>query len=381
MVQFKNPRICKLVLTYSCNLNCTYCFEKYKTNDPSKHMSLDAAKDVISKEIASIERTGNFDGLAINLFGGEPLLRFKMIKSFCEWLWELDTKVKYTVSITSNGTLLTADKRDWFRRHKDKISLRLSIDGNSSTQLLNRGVSLEDIPVEFVHDTWPDVHFSMTISREALNRYAEDFISLTRQGYQLESGRATGVAWTAEEARIYEEQLTRIANFYLENPEYSPNPFFMYSFTGQLMDRSDSFCGAGHHMVAYDYSGKGYPCHMFLPYVWGRDMFDEIQYIDFEHPLAERKDPVCEKCVLVKCCPTCISDNLQERGDVGLRDKRGCKMLEAEFRVISAFQIQYYMKKKNSLSREEQVKLKAAIEIYHLTERRNEKTTVETTKR
>lgn len=378
MIQFKNPRVCKLVLTYACNLNCTYCFEKFKTNNPSKYMGLDTAKKVIAREIESIERDGKFDGLSITLFGGEPLLRFEMIKAFCEWLWEFDTKVRYTVSITSNGTLLTADKKDWFKRHKDKISLRLSIDGNNSTQLLNRGVSLKDIPVEFVRDTWPDVHFSMTVSREALDRYADDFISLTRQGYQLESGRATGIAWTAEETRIYEEQLVRIANFYLENSEYSPNPFFMYSFTGQLMDRSDSFCGAGHHMIAYDYSGKGYPCHMFLPFVWGRDMFDEIKDIDFEHPLAGRVDPVCEKCVLVKCCPTCISDNLQERGAVGLRDKRGCKMLEAEFRVISAFQIQYYMQRKNSLSREEQVKLKAAVEIYHLTERRREDATIET---
>ena len=374
MPLFKNPRICKLILTYSCNLNCTYCFEKFKSNDSSRHMSLDTAKKVITQELEVVERSGKFDGLAINLFGGEPLLRFEMIRSFCGWLWGLETKVPYTISITSNGTLLTADKKDWFKRHKDKISLRLSIDGGSSTQLLNRGVSLDDIPVEFARETWPDVHFSMTVSPEALNKFAEDFIGLTRQGYKIECGRATGVAWTVEEARIYEEQLTRIACFYLENPEYSPNPFFMYSFTGQLADRRDSFCGAGHHMVAYDYSGRGYPCHMFLPFVWGRDMLDEIKCIDFERPLAGRNDPVCEKCALVKCCPTCVSDNLQERGDVGLRDKRGCKMLEAEFRVISAFQIQYYMKRGRSLSREDQVKLKAAIEIYHLTEMKETKT-------
>ena len=76
MLQFKNPRICKLILTYACNLNCTYCFEKFKTKDPSRHMSLDTAKKVIAEEIDAIERTSKFDGLAINLFGGEPLLRF-----------------------------------------------------------------------------------------------------------------------------------------------------------------------------------------------------------------------------------------------------------------------------------------------------------------
>jgi hypothetical protein len=38
--------------------------------------------------------------------------------------------------------------------------------------------------------------------------------------------------------------------------------------------------------------------------------------------------------------------------------------------VISSFQIHYYMKRKAELSREEQVKLKAAVEIYYLVERR-----------
>ena len=82
MLRFKNPRVCKLILTYACNLNCTYCFEKFKSNDSSKMMSLDIAKQVIRQEIRYIEQTGNFDGLSINLFGGEPLLCFELIKSF-----------------------------------------------------------------------------------------------------------------------------------------------------------------------------------------------------------------------------------------------------------------------------------------------------------
>lgn len=60
---FKNPRICKLILTYGCNLNCIYCFEKFKTNDPSKRMSLDVAKRVVMQEINTVEQSGAFDGL------------------------------------------------------------------------------------------------------------------------------------------------------------------------------------------------------------------------------------------------------------------------------------------------------------------------------
>ncbi len=333
-------------------------------------MSLETAKQIITSEIDLIEETEKFDGLSINLFGGEPLLQFDLIKNFCEWLWALNTKVKYALSITSNGTLLTDDKKAWFKQHKDKISLSLSIDGNSSTQLLNRGVSIEEIPVEFARKVWPNVHFLMTVSPEAVGRYAEDFISLTKKGYKLDAGHATGYSWPDADVAIYEKQLSQIASFYLNNSEYSPNPFFMHSFTDQLADRCDYFCGAGHHMVAYDYSGKSYPCHMFTPLVWGRDMSKDIADVDFERPLAGEKDPECETCSLAKCCPTCISYNLQERGKVSLRDKRECKILAAEIRVISSFQIQYYMRKKNSLTREEQIKLKSAVAVYRLAERR-----------
>jgi len=362
--KFKNPRVCKLILTYSCNLNCLYCFEKFKTNDQQKNMTLETAQKIILQEIDYIEKSKKFDGLAINLFGGEPLLCFDMIKAFCEWIWGISTGVAYAISITSNGTLLTLDKKKWFQAHKDKISLSLSVDGDTAAQLLNRGVSLEDIPINFARETWPNVYFLMTVSPETTEAYADDFIKLTKLGYRLDGSHATGVNWTEEDVKKYEEQLRRIADFYLTNPQYPPNPFFLHSYADQLANKLDYFCGAGHHMIAYDYSGKGYPCHMFSPLVWGEDIWHSLTDIDFEHPFAKESDLECAQCPIVKSCPSCIAYNLQERKNVSLRDKRDCKILVAEIRVISAFQIQYYMQRVNSLNRESQVKLKAALAIY-----------------
>lgn len=362
---FKNPRICKLVVTYSCNLNCAYCFEKFKSNDPQKHMSPEVAQKAILRELAIVEN-GNFDGLSINFFGGEPLICFDTIKQVCEWVWSLDTPVRIMISVTSNGILLTDDKKAWFQLYKDKISLSLSVDGYNPSQLLNRGCTLEQIPIEFAKEIWPKKHFIMTVSPSTVSNYAKDFIALSRHGYKLDARAANGVNWTLDTIKIYEEQLNIIGSFYLENQEYSPNPFFLRSFTDQLAEQCDYFCGAGHHIGAYDYSGKCYPCHMFMPIVWGEDISDKLVNIDFEHPLAGGQDPECAACPLVKCCPTCVSDNLQYCGDPAKREKSGCEILKAEIRAISAFQIKYYMNKKDSLSRDELVKLKAAYEIYQV---------------
>ena len=40
-------RTCMLMVTHACNLNCSYCYEPYKKN---VYMSLDLAKEIISRE-------------------------------------------------------------------------------------------------------------------------------------------------------------------------------------------------------------------------------------------------------------------------------------------------------------------------------------------
>ena len=367
---FKNPRVCKLIVTYGCNLNCKYCFEAFKTNAPAKRMSLEVAQKIITDEIEAIQNGGEFDGLMLSLFGGEPLLQFDMIRDLCEWLWQSDIQIPYAISLTTNGTLLNREKQEWFKHNKNRITLSVSIDGESDMNSANRGVTLEKIPISFIHETWPEQAFKMTVAPNTVENYADNFITLTQQGYRLEGSHASGIDWPEDKIEIYKQQLVKIAEFYLQNPSCEPNAFFLRPFAEQLIEKSDTFCGAGHHMVAYDYSGKPFPCHMFTPIVWGRDILDEIKDIDFLHPLADQRDEECLNCPLNKCCSTCIAYNFIERGDVSLRDKRACGLQKAEAQVLSAFQVQYYMNKRETLNNEEKIRLKAAYEIYCLLERR-----------
>ena len=63
-------------------------------------------------------------------------------------------------------------------------------------------------------------------------------------------------------------------------------------------------------------------------------------------------------------CPSCIGFNYYERGDVKKRDKSMCRLMLAEAQTISTFQIIYYMERKNQLTDEELVKLKASLLVY-----------------
>ena len=68
-------KICTLMLSYSCNLNCVYCFEKCKSSAAKKQMSLAMAKRIVRAEFRRVTEDARFDSLKLDLFGGEPFVR------------------------------------------------------------------------------------------------------------------------------------------------------------------------------------------------------------------------------------------------------------------------------------------------------------------
>jgi radical SAM protein with 4Fe4S-binding SPASM domain len=291
-------------------------------------------------------------------------MNFEFIREFSEWLWGQDIKIPYIIYATTNGTLLDKDKQAWFKAHKDDIVLVMSVDGDSSMQMKNRGCSTEKLPIEVAYELWPDQPFKMTISKQSVDTLAWGLISMVERGYLVESRLAQGENWEEEDAETYRRELTKIARFYLNNPEYTPGSLFTRFYGDVLTDGTPlKFCGAGTNMIAYDVEGKTYPCHMFSPVVLGKDDRENIARIDFHNP-DELIEESCLRCKMVRVCPSCIGYNYFQRGSVKKRDKSMCRLLLAEAQVISAFQIEYYMRRKNILTEEEKVKLKAALCAY-----------------
>ncbi len=65
-----------LDLTVECNLRCVYCF-KEKWNE---HMEDRTAFDAV---LWLLHASGPQRNVTVNFMGGEPLLRFKLIRSWC----------------------------------------------------------------------------------------------------------------------------------------------------------------------------------------------------------------------------------------------------------------------------------------------------------
>ncbi len=91
-----------LLLTYNCNFDCSYCFQK----DYRKRIYVN--DDVIDGFINYINKNNNGMKTRVTFFGGEPLLNIKDIKRISERL----KNIEYEFSIVTNGSLLTENVAD-----------------------------------------------------------------------------------------------------------------------------------------------------------------------------------------------------------------------------------------------------------------------------
>mgnify|MGYP002853162479 CR=1 FL=1 len=366
--EYKTVRICSLTITHGCNLRCVYCFEKYK-DIGQRMMSFETAKSILRKEFEQFANSGHTENerFAVEFFGGEPLLNFKLIREIYDWVKTLDLPFPMMFQMTTNGTLFTPEVLEWFTSVKNDFRVVVSIDGDDLMQATNRGCSTTKIPMEYIARNWPNSYFKMTVSNDTLKDYAHGIIELTRQGYRVPSSLAQGTTWSQKEAETYKQELLKIGTFYLENPQYKIEQPFDISFE-KLMYTSPippKNCGVGTNTEIYDTDGQVYPCHLFLPIVHGSNLKHIIEGIDF-HDDASLIDDHCLKCPIVKLCRTCYGYNQLDRGSVAKRDLRKCKMVLAELQVVSSFQIQYYLQNQDTLTKEMRAKLDAAIRAYEL---------------
>ncbi|MUN29664.1 radical SAM protein [Sulfolobus metallicus DSM 6482 = JCM 9184] len=93
-----------ILLTYNCNFDCPYCFQKdYRRKDVVQDK-------VIRGFINYIKRNSKGRKVRVSYFGGEPLLQLKKIEDISK---EIDSSgLDYSFSVITNGSLLSPSVLD-----------------------------------------------------------------------------------------------------------------------------------------------------------------------------------------------------------------------------------------------------------------------------
>lgn len=322
----ENAKFIGIWFTNSCNLNCTYCYIKNKSD---LTISADKAMELLSGEL-------NKEGSLVDILfmGAETLTHFDEMKEIVRLVSEGSWNRDYHFTITTNGTLLNDEMREWFVLHKDRVTLGLSYDGEDEAQNANRSNSSRKIDREFFRKNWPYQPWKMTISAETAAQTDKNIIALHEQNAPFTANVAyEESAWTDEQTESYEKALYRLADYYIEHPEIKPCSLF--KLMGDIPEEPEKvvqkrYCGAGDSLCFFDMDGDVYPCHMLSPLVMPKDKSLAGMYFTED---ADFEDPRCRECPLKNNCYTCLGTNYLFRGDIRLRDPLHCKLYQSQLRA------------------------------------------------
>lgn len=126
---FHNKKSEQLLLELStgCNLFCLYCpvAGKYTTTEYKKsNMSRETMRKAVD---FFYENSQNTDNPVVSFYGGEPLIRFKILKETVEYIKNKYRGSNFNFNLTTNGILLEKDIVDFLI--ENNFFLNVSLDG------------------------------------------------------------------------------------------------------------------------------------------------------------------------------------------------------------------------------------------------------------
>lgn len=283
-------------------------------------MSLQTALDSIYKHGMNLQ---GFDGIIIDLFGGEPFLEFSLIQDICKWLKSQEFNYPHKISINTNGTLVHGKIQDWLIKNKN-IYVGLSLDGRPETHNANRCNSFDLIDTEFFIKHYPNSPVRATINRDTIASLSSDIIYMQELGFKVTASLALGIDWGGDDIiSILQRELKILSDYYLSTPHMEPCSIFKPNLSSIYFKRETKWCGTHSHMVSIDTEGNDYPCQSFQPNSAGAN--ENYKNIDF-NSIERWSDPECDNCIIDNLCPTCYGLNFNQSGSMLKRDKSICNI-------------------------------------------------------
>jgi uncharacterized protein len=348
-----------LMLTYSCNLACRYCYEDREEGCVPPAAGRGAPREMSPGTIREsvrflLDHSGENRNVSIVLFGGEPLLRFPLLRGA---LHEARAMAKakgkeISFSLTTNGTLLTREIAVFLR--ENRVSACVSIDGPREVHDLNRPYasgrgSYDDVERGIAHlmeiRNGHPLAARVTIGRGAVD-VRRTFLHLRGLGFD-EVGFAPASAAEGSGAALTEGELDRVldgfrdlAAEYVENVRERRMPAFSnLTQILALIHRGDPMpypCGAGIGMLAADPSGVFYPCHRLCGI--GDPMGDPSRGIAldardrFLDGARRRRESGCDACWAKNfCAGGCYHDAYLRQGDLFSPSTHYCRWIKELF--------------------------------------------------
>jgi len=260
---------------YTCNFDCSYCFQDEYTNanDKVKTEVIDAFYQYVDKQFVDRKKY-------ITLFGGEPLLNSPSKKEAIKLILEKASDRKLDIAIVTNGynipEYIELLKRSSIRE------VQVTMDGtqtvHDSRRILKGGQGSFDKIVEGIDlllENHIPVNLRMIVDKDNINnlpelaRFAKEkgwtksplFKTALGRNYELHHCQ-TNNSRLFSRIEMYQE-IYKLVNKYPEILEFHKPTFSISKFifeNGELPNPLFDSCSGGKTEWAFDYSGKIYSC-------------------------------------------------------------------------------------------------------------------------
>jgi uncharacterized protein len=273
--------------------------------------------------------------ITITFFGGEPLLKFDLIKGLVPYIRRKASNLNLSVnfSMTTNGTLLT-DEIIWYCGLQG-INLVLSIDGNRVSHDANRVTPSGHGSFDAIISRLPKilkvlpytVAYGVITPLTVKNLY-ESVQFLFGQGFRYVFFTPDFAStWTRRDLHTLSKQYNMIAEDYIRRLKEGQRVSFM-TFDQKIrahVFKGPFCCGAGIKTISIAPSGRIYPCVQFVRDDVGSEQVHSLGDIRRGFDPARRAGFItastrvpngCEGCAyLGRCTNRCACINYQTTGD------------------------------------------------------------------
>jgi uncharacterized protein len=210
-----------MIITRSCMLSCSYCYVK-KEGVHMKPDVLNRSLQLISKIKKEKKKT------TIIFFGGEPLIRFDLVKRAILTLAKADGRNldKYDFCLFTNGILLNKIDLDFLK--KFKVRLMISLDGDRQTHNLSRGKEGLDSygsiirAMPRVRSLGINTTCFATFTPESVKKLYKNFLHFKKIGFDLLEiypalYRSGAGKWDKKALGVLKKQAEKISDDYLKD--------------------------------------------------------------------------------------------------------------------------------------------------------------------
>lgn len=259
-----------LSLTHQCNLSCRYCYSGRAVREDMSFVTAMKIIDFIF-DITPPEKM-----IEVCFFGGEPLLRFDLIKKVVHYIHEQEKTVRpVQLSITTNGTRITQPILNFLR--KERIDLCISIDGPQHVHDLNRRYGngqgsftkvLENLCK--ARDHLDRIQVNAVYGPETVRFLPETVSFFAQLGVPtIHLNPDICASWTERTCSALESIYMQIADYYMQSYQRG-NEIAVNLIDGKILlllkggYTAGDMCGMGETEWGFAPSGNIYPCERLV---------------------------------------------------------------------------------------------------------------------